>query len=338
MDRAATFIASATLVLVAGIIATGQETAQEWKIKRASDPDTVHFMIARRKAGSEWMNANDVPLSRFRGLMPEMIDRGGAVTFEYVQDAGSLICKGDIWRGRGSGSYTFSPNPQFVTELKRLGYDAPDEEQLFSMIMSGVTLEFARGVKDEGLRASTWELISLRNHGVTLNYIHDIREAGYDKLFADDVIALRNHGVKVEFLRELNESGYNLSTRQVVELSNHGVNSRFIRDLKSYGLHPSASDIVDLRNHGVTPEYLKGLKDAGMGGLFTSEVIDLKNHGVPVEFVEDAKSMGYSFSTRELIELRNCGVNGLYLRRLKESGMRNLSASQIAKLKTHGVD
>jgi len=32
------------------------------------------------------------------------------------------------------------------------------------------------------------------------------------------------------------------------------------------------------------------------------------------------------------------GVDGAYLRRLQDAGMRNLNAEQIAKLRMHGVD
>jgi hypothetical protein len=38
------------------------------------------------------------------------------------------------------------------------------------------------------------------------------------------------------------------------------------------------------------------------------------------------------------VELRIHGVNGDYLRKLQQNGMKNLSAEQIAKLRIHGVD
>jgi hypothetical protein len=36
--------------------------------------------------------------------------------------------------------------------------------------------------------------------------------------------------------------------------------------------------------------------------------------------------------------LRIHGVDGSYLKRLRDAGMRNLNAEQIAKLRIHGVD
>jgi len=59
---------------------------------------------------------------------------------------------------------------------------------------------------------------------------------------------------------------------------------------------------------------------------------------VPIEFIRTAKELGYRFTAPEFTEMRNHGVDGAYLRRLRDSGMRNLSAPQIAKLKMHGVN
>jgi len=111
-----------------------------------------------------------------------------------------------------------------------------------------------------------------------------------------------------------------------------------MRELKKYGLQPAAADLVQLKIHGVSTNYLKGLKDAGYGGLLASEITDLAIHGVSVDFIEDSKSLGYSFTPRQLIDLRIHGVDGAYLRRLRDAGLKNLSAAQIEKLRIHGVD
>jgi hypothetical protein len=66
-------------------------------------------------------------------------------------------------------------------------------------------------------------------------------------------------------------------------------------------------------------------------------VVQLKIHGVPIEFMDTASDLGYQFTLRELIDLRNHGVDGSYLRKLREAGMKNLTASQIQRLKIHGV-
>ena len=356
--------------LLAVLIATGQDslitTRQEWKLKSSDAPGMVHFTVERWKPGDHWSTSTDVRFANFRGLSRETIERGGPAKFEYVQDAGRLLCQGDFSWSRGSGTFRFEPDPRFAAELKALGYDAPDDEQLFSMLLTDVSLEFARGARDAVLHASTKQLIELRIHGVSLDYIHDARQAGYQNLSAQDYIDLKIHGVTTGFLRDLKSYGYNLyprdivelrihgvtgefvgdlkaagydlSSSQIVELGIHGVNSAYLRDLKNYGLQPHAADLVQLKIHGVSTNYLKGLKDAGYSGLFASEITDLTIHGVSIDFIRDAKDLGYNFTPQQLIDLRIHGVDGAYLRRLRDSGLKNLTAAQIEKLRIHGVD
>jgi hypothetical protein len=353
-------------LLGAAILATGQETGREWKLRYAGSPDQVHFTVERYYRNGHSIFNRDVPLSRFRGLSLDTLNHSGSAHFEYVQDAGRLVCKGVFSWSRGSGSFTFVPNPAFQGELTKLGYDAPNEDQLFSMLMQDVSLEFARGVSQAGLNASTNQLLELRIHGVTLDYIRETQRAGYRNFRAQDYVDIKIHGVPSEFLRNLRDAGYDLSAQQVIELrihgvdsefmddlkqagyelspaqitelKIHGVDSRFIRDLKSYGLQPKASDLVQFKIHGVTPEYLKELKDAGYGGLSESQITELKIHGISTGFIRQAGELGYHFSPQDLTELHIHGVDAAYLRRLRDSGMRNLDAQQIAKLKMHGVD
>jgi hypothetical protein len=64
----------------------------------------------------------------------------------------------------------------------------------------------------------------------------------------------------------------------------------------------------------------------------------MKIHGIDPEFIREARDLGYRFAARDLIDLKIHGVNGDYLRHLKASGIRDLSASQITELKIHGVE
>jgi hypothetical protein len=323
--------------LLAALMAA-QEGGRQWKLTRSSTPDRVHFTIEEWKPGNRSVHSSDVPLARFKGLSTSLFDAGGTAKFEYVQDAGRLLCEGSFSWGRGSGHFTFVPDPNFSAELHRLGYLEPDSDQVFTMMMVGVGLDFARAVHDAGLNASTNQLIELRIHGVTPEFIRDIEQTGYRGLSAQNYIDLKIHGVSPELVRDLKAGGYDIGAQQVIELRIHGVDSQYLRDLKDYGLHPAASELVDLRIHGVTPEYLKGLKDAGYGNLGAQKITELRIHGVSPDFIKDAKDLGYSFTAQELIDLRIHGVDGAYLRRLRDSGLRNLNADQIQRLRIHGVD
>ena len=324
-------------VILAVVIGIGQESEQSWKVKPGSNSEMVQLTVRRFKPGNTWVWSDEVPLSRFHNLSSNVLQHGGRTEFEYVTDAGKLLCKGTFSFNSGAGSFTFAPNPDFASELHNLGYGSPTQEQSFAMLMSNLTLEFARGVRDAGLRASTGQLLELRQHGVNLEFLRSVKDAGYD-FTASDVIDLRNHGVSPEFLQDLKRANYDLTSGQIVELRNHGVDSRFIRDLHALGLHPHSSEMVQYRNHGISPEYLSDLKNAGYSDLNVDQAVGLRDHGVPADFAMQARDLGYKFTPQDLIDLHNHGVSGEYLKTIKESGIRALSVEQIERLRAHGID
>jgi hypothetical protein len=360
----ALIVVSAALLGAVALI--GQEPGQSWRLKKSDSSDMVRFTVERREANNRWSNSTDVPLTRFRGFSTGLFENGGPARFEYVQDAGKLVCEGSFSMGSGSGKFTFVADAGFRAELNKLGYQTPDDDQIFTMMMTNVSLQFAKEVKEAGLGATTKQLVELRIHGVDSNYIRETREAGYKDFIAKDYTEMRIHGVSTAFLKDLKKSGYNLNAHEIAELRIHGVSSEFIaelknagydlparqiaelrihgvspdyiRSLKTYGLKPSASDLTQLRIHGVSTEFLKDLKDAGYGTMSVEDVTRLRIHGVSSKFIRDSKDLGYNFSPAELADLRIHGVDGNYLRKLRDSGMKNLTAAQIAKLRMHGVD
>lgn len=247
-----------TALIIAGIVMIGARFApaeissHTWRLTSGGNWGQLRFTIERSKIGSRWSNSSHVPLDHFRGLAQETIDRGGAAKFEYVHDAGRLLCEGHFLFGRGSGTYTFTANPDFASRLRRLGYDTPDEDQMFSMVMSDVSLEFVQGVRDAGVDASARELIDMRIHGATPGYLKALREAGYDGLRPQEITQLRIHGVPADFIRESKLLGYNFT----------------------------AKELTDLRIHGVNAEYLKRLRDTGMRNLTAAQIAKLRIHGV----------------------------------------------------------
>jgi hypothetical protein len=325
-------------VLGGAMLLFGQEGRGSWELQRERSGDEVRLTIRETQLGRSWTNTFDIRIEELRGLSRSTLEQGGAIKFELVRDAGRLIFQGDLKNGSGTGDFRFEPNPNFSKELSALGYTAPNEEDLFSMALLNVSLDYARAIRDAGLRASTKELVQLRIHGVASSYVNEAKSAGYANLTASDVVQMKIHGVSTAFLRDLKEAGYNLTTPEIVQLRIHGVNSDYMRDLKNYGLTPTASDITRLRIHGVTPQYLRDLKEAGYGSLKTGEITQLRIHGVQTEFMQETKRLGYSFSSKELVDLRIHGVNAAYLKKLQDAGFRNLSAAQIAKLRMHGVD
>ena len=291
------------------LISSAQNWDQEWRMKKSADAGKVHFSIERSRPGNRWNHSSDMPIESFKGLSLQALSNGGPAKFEFVRDAGRLVCEGQFTTGRGIGSFEFSPNPQYSSELQRLGYEAPEENHLFGMLMADVSLEFARGVKQANVPSTTKQLLDMRIHGVSLDYIHRMHSAGYKNLDAKNFVEMKIHGVTPELVAELKKAGYDVPAKKVVEMKIHGVTPEYIQELNNYGLRPDAAEIVEMRIHGVKPD-----------------------------FISATKNFGFNFTGKELIQLKIHGVNEQYLRKLKDSGFQNLTAEKIVKLRIHGID
>lgn len=340
---------------------------REWTLKPTDDPDFVQFSIELRKGTSRWHHSSPAPWSSFKGISKEQAGKLSApVKFDHVRDAGKLVCEGTFHFGRGLGTFTFQPDPNYKAELEKLGFRLVGEKKELDYFMADVSLDFARAVNQANLHASSDELFEMRIHGLTRDYIADMRATGYTNLTARDYIDLKIHGVKTEFVRGLKKAGYDVSAKKIVELAIHGVDAEFMADLKragynleidkiiemkihgisrdyiqtlaSYGLKPRAEDLVQMKIHGIDPQYLRGLKEAGFQDLEAERVVQLRIHGVSTDFIRQTKDLGYKFSIKELTDLRIQGVDAAYLRKLKNAGFQNLSADKIVKLRIHGVD
>jgi len=83
---------------------------------------------------------------------------------------------------------------------------------------------------------------------------------------------------------------------------------------------------------------LGALVAAGYGDLTVDEIIDLKNNGVDSVYIMELKESGWGQLTpRQMVQLRAHGVNPSYLGKLREAGFAGISADDVITLKNHNV-
>ena len=87
----------------------------------------------------------------------------------------------------------------------------------------GVSAEFVGALRAQGYRRfGTAEIIRLRDHGVTADYLGDLRDLGYSGLTADEIVQLRSYGVTGDFIRQANGGGARRSVEELVRLRTGG--------------------------------------------------------------------------------------------------------------------
>lgn len=154
----------------------------------------------------------------------------------------------------------FNVNPDYIGEMRSLGY------------------------KDITAR----ELINSRIHGVTPDYIRKMRAAGWGDLSLQELQNSRIHGATPEFAAEMKTLGYgNLDHQDLINFRIHGVSAEFIRDLRELGYdNVRADDLVAMRIHGVSAKFIRELADAGYKNIPVRKLIDMRIHNIDVKFIK----------------------------------------------------
>jgi beta-lactamase regulating signal transducer with metallopeptidase domain len=315
-----------------------EEWTAEWTLEsnHSSSSNPLRLSFGFRRDGSDWTERTDVPLSSLRDFSLDMLERDGPVKFEYVREAGELLCEGTVRGGRAHGTFAVKPNAEFVSALEKMGYRAPDERDVVFMMMSDVTLQFAREVKATGLELTPGDLAELRSHGVTPDYIRQARQAGLNQFTAEDFCELRTHGVEPLYLQRIVAADPKLTANDIAELRTHGVEPDYLKGVQATGIALSMEDIASLRTHGVESAYLKGIHEAD-SKLSIDEIDNYRTHGVEPGYLKEVRAVDSQLNADDISELRTHGVEPQYLKEVREVAVR-LSIDEICELRTHGVE
>lgn len=350
-----------------------QAFSGQWLVDRVNDGN-VQFQLRyeRDNYGSYFSSwSRTVPVTAMQGLSASELASvtGANVHFKLVRDAGTFNCDGWAQDGNASGHWTFVANPSYVAQLKQRGLSEPVPSEQFQMAMAditmtfvdelksegyhleltdliragqhGVTLEYVRGMKDAGYRFDDLEALTrMRDHGVTPKYVQEMASYGFKNLSAEDLRRMRDHGVTAEYLHALDQAGFkSMAADQAVYLRDHGVSSEYIAAMKQAGYGDlTASDLSHLRDHGVTPEFIAAMKQAGYGNLSASELSRIRDHGVGPDYIREMAEAGFSkLDPSELTRLRDHGVTGSYVRDLKAEGVAVSEVSEVVRMRDVGV-
>lgn len=324
----------------------------QWMIEQRAGEEKVQLTLRhsdRKDAGknsdsySGWNTSFGITPDQFQGLTREQMASGAGaqVRFQIKRDAGSLDCEGWFRGGKGSGHFTFNPNPAFAAELRRQGVvGEPTDKDLFSLAVSDIGFAFMAELKSQGYERPTMEqLVRSAHHGVRLDYLRGLKSLGYQLGSVDALIRMRDHGVTIAFIESLRDNGYTrLTADELVRTRDHGVTASYISEMKAAGYTlPPLEELVRLRDHGVTPTFARELRDEGYGQLPLDQLVRLRDHGVSVSFVRELKQLGYTgVAAEQLIRLRDHGVTSSFIRRVKDTRGDKPTLDELIRMRDRG--
>src|SRR6185436_9685386 len=173
------------------------------KVRDTERGRKLWLSLTTEKTGQQqnWSQMSfDLPLQDFSGLDP---NANSSVRFGLNREAGAATFEGLFRDGRGVGDFLFTPNLNFASSLKQMGYEEPDSRKLFSMTIHDVGTRFMAEMKQLDYdKVSLDKLISFRIFDVNAEFIQRMKALGYDNIPADKLTALKIHGVTEEFIKE----------------------------------------------------------------------------------------------------------------------------------------
>jgi len=224
---------------------------------------------------------------------------------------------------------------------KQVQKTAPAAEQSASKNSDDDNNENYGNYTDLGYKNITVDqLIELRNHGVSEEFLKDLNTAGYKNIPLNKAIELKDHGVDVDFINSINAAGYkSLSLNDFIELKDHGINTEYINEMASLGYKNLSLDkLTELRDHGVNTEFFSEMNKLGYKNLSLDKAIELKDQGISVGFMNELVAAGFKNVTPdEAIEVRGHGIDANYINSFKQAGYNDVTIDKLIELKDHGV-
>ena len=233
-----------------------------------------------------------------------------------------------------------SGSGDFIGGLAAEGYTNLSVDDLVALKTHGVTPEFIHEMNalfNHKLPVDT--LTAFKIHGVTPQFMSEMKAAGLSNLSADDLIAFRIHGVTPQYMSEFREAGYDhLSADDLTAFRIHGVTPAFVQEMKALGFNRlSPDDLTAFRIHGVTTPFVQTMRGYIHGNLSADDLTALRIHGVTPEFIKEMEAAGYAnLSADDLTGFRIHGVSASYIKSIQALGFKP-SADQLMSLRIHNV-
>jgi len=312
-------------VIVAQEPISGEWRTDNHSIKKAVDaaPDFVnlgqgkdiHLTFERRTTNGKNNHGSNFSFSELQGLTREQTQNGN-VSFRLVREAGTVECVGTFVNGRGSGTFTFTPNAGYMAAMKSRGFDFEKSSfnssdgisgKVLSAALINVTTALADDLRSVDLGPLDVEdLFKAAIFKVDSKFMAEMKATGYPGLKMEDLVKARIFKIDAEFVRKMAEMGFvEKDFEKMVKFSIFKVTPEYLNELKAAGFTSlSSEDVVKFRIFKVTPELLNMLRSEGFGSLSAEQVVKFRIFNIDQEFIRTAKASEPNITVDQLVEMK----------------------------------
>ena len=214
----------------------------------------------------------------------------GKVSFRLVREAGTIQCDGEFVNGRGSGTFTFTPNSGFVDAMRSRGFDFTTSKNKRSNEESDVSER----------------LFTAATVGVTTALADDLNSANFGKLDVDDLFKAAIFKVDGKFMAEMKATGFpNLGMEELVKARIFKIDADYVGQMQQMGFEgQDFESLVKFRIFKVTPDLIASLKSEGFNNLSPEEVVKFRIFNIDTDFIRKAKAEDPNVTVEDLVRMK----------------------------------
>jgi hypothetical protein len=262
----------------------------EARAERAEKKDGLHLSLERRTArGGRSQMGQTFDFSELQGITREQAQGTGPVRFALVREAGRVDLEGSFQNGRGSGTFTFTPDRGFLGAMKSRGFDFDN----ISM------RDGERGEPEDKLFAA-----AMLN--VTTALADDLLSADFGKLDVDDLFKAAIFKVDSKFMREMKASGFpGLRMEELVKARIFKIDADFVREAARLGFtNEPFESLVKMRIFKVTPQFVAEVRGEGLNDLQVEDLVKMRIFNIDADFIRRARAEGVPLEVEALVQER----------------------------------
>lgn len=287
------FVSAVMLFVLGGINVLAQNVvAGDWKAdtksEKAEKTGKIYLSFERRteKGGRNQMGQS-YDYSELQGLSREQALSGGNVKFSLVREAGTTDCEGSFVNGKGSGTFRFTPNTQFISAMKSRGFDFEKPSS-------------------KGDRETEDRLFAAATLNVTTALADDLLSANFGRLDVDDLFKAAIFKVDSKYMREMKDSGFqNLTFEDLVKGRIFKINAEYVREIAQMGFSGEPFEsVVKMRIFKVTPEFISEVRNEGLSNLDIEDLVKMRIFKIDGAFIRQAKTEGVPLEVEKLVQRR----------------------------------
>ena len=283
------------LVIVAQAPITGTWTANT----REEKDGRINLSLERRSAsGGHNQMGKTYDYSDLQGLTREQA-QNGKVSFRLAHEAGTIQFDGEFLNGRGSGTFTYTPNGSFFDAMRSRGFD-------FSKSRAKNDSDEARSSTKRDSDDVSDRMFAAATLNVTMALADDLLAANFGKLDVDDLFKAAIFNIDGKFMAEMKSTGFpNLGMEDLVKARIFKIDADYVRQIHDMGFeNQDFEGLVKFRIFKVTPEFLSELKSQGFSDISPEEVVKFRIFNIDADFIRKAKAEDPNVTVEQMVQMK----------------------------------